>query len=310
MHNTAPVTGFEPKDDLRHRPQSGGRMRDSLFWEVVIPEERVGIQVYLYLTDRGRTGYNVVVWGADSAEPLVMELAAGEVDDATDLDAFSLSGLSITQARPLHSSSVRFHSADATLELEFEAIHEPFSYRSNPDGLPAWFAVNRLEQTGRVRGALEFGGRHLEFDQLGHRDHSWGMRDWGVPHHWKWFVAYTPSGRALNGWSWIAKGEWGFAGYVIRNGVTVPVRTIQHRAEYDALMRQRSLDAVLVDVLGEETHLTMESFGAVTLPSHDSMATVITEAACIASIDGESGAGQFETHWQGAYRDYLIGRDT
>jgi hypothetical protein len=34
-------------------------MRDSLFWELIMPEERLGMQIYLYLTDRGRTGYNV-----------------------------------------------------------------------------------------------------------------------------------------------------------------------------------------------------------------------------------------------------------
>jgi len=33
--------------------------------------------------------------------------------------------------------------------------------------------------------------------------------------------------------------------------------------------------------------------------------TVIREGACRAVIDGEQGAGQFETHWQGTYLDYL-----
>ena len=65
-------------------------------------------------------------------------------------------------------------------------------------------------------------GRRIEWDRMGHRDHSWGVRDWGVPQHWKWFVAYTESGRAVNGWIWIAKGEWGFAGYTVRDGVTYP----------------------------------------------------------------------------------------
>jgi hypothetical protein len=38
--------------------------------------------------------------------------------------------------------------------------------------------------------------------------------------------------------------------------------------------------------------------------------TVIREGACRAVIDGERGAGQFETHWQGSYLDYLATRDT
>jgi hypothetical protein len=296
---------FGPADDLRHWPAPGGRMRDSLFWEVVVPEERIGLQVYLYLTDRGRTGYNVVVWGADAAEALAVKMSTGEVGRAADLDAFGFDGLVVTQPQLRQTSTVRFSRDELSLALDFEAIHDAFSYHANPDGLPEWFAVNRLEQTGRVSGYVEFGDRRIEFDQLGHRDHSWGVRDWGVPQHWKWFVAYTPSGRALNGWIWIARGEWGFAGYVVDNGRTIPVRTIEHNAKYDDRMRQLRLEADLLDVSGGRTHLVMDSFGTVELPSHDPMATVIIEAACTAVIDGESGAGQFETHWQGTYLDYL-----
>ena len=56
-------------------------MRDSLFWEVVVPEEQIGMQVYLYLTDRGRAGYNVVVWGPD-AEPIALNLGSGRIPEA------------------------------------------------------------------------------------------------------------------------------------------------------------------------------------------------------------------------------------
>ena len=46
----------------------------------------------------------------------------------------------------------------------------------------------------QIRNGLEVAGRRIEWDRrMGHRDHSWGNRDWGVPHHWKWFVAYTDS---------------------------------------------------------------------------------------------------------------------
>ena len=77
---------------------------------------------------------------------------------------------------------------------------------------------------------------------MGHRDHSWGVRDWGVPQHWKWFVAYTESGRALNGWIWIAKGEWGFAGIRRpRRQSPIRLRHIDQHAEYGEQMRQRRL---------------------------------------------------------------------
>ncbi|MCW2648665.1 MAG: hypothetical protein JWP07_4774 [Pseudonocardiales bacterium] len=300
--------GFGPGDDGRHGPEPGGRMRDSLFWELMMPDEQLGMQIYLYLTDRGRAGYNVVVWGEHRTEPVALRLESGVVEDSADLDAFAFKGLTLKQPTLRQSCEVQFRSEDINIDFNFEAIHDAFSYRSNPDGLPDWFAQNRLEQTGRVTGFIELGSRRIEWDRLGHRDHSWGMRDWGVPHHWKWFIAYTESGSVVNGWIWIAYGEWGFGGYVVKDGVTIPVKTIDHHAEYNDDMTQQRLEAHLLDITGEITHLTMDSFGAVRLPTHDPTATVITEAACAVTINGEAGAGQFETHWSGAYLQYLAQR--
>jgi hypothetical protein len=282
-------------------------MRDSLFWEVMVPEERLGMQVYLYLTDMGKAGYNAVVWGAEG-EPLALHLGSGVIPDSADLDHLEFDGLTVRQHDPLRACTMTFRGDDIAIEYSFEALHEAFSYHANPDGLPSWFAENRMEQTGRVTGQIKVGRRRISLDHVGHRDHSWGHRDWGVPQHWKWFVAYTDSGTAVNGWIWIAKGEWGFGGYVARDGLTVPVRTIEHRAEYDDHMRQQYLTATLVDTAGGRTELTMEAFGVVELPSHDPLQTVIREAACQAVIDGVPGAGQFETHWVGSYLSYLTSR--
>lgn len=296
---------LRPADDLRHRPAPGGRMRDSLFWEVIVAEEEIGVQVYLYLTDRGRAGYNVVVWGS-AGEPLALQLNSGWVADDADLDHLEFGGLSVRQHEPLRSCVLCYQHDEVAIEYEFHALHQAFSYWSNPGGIPGWFAENRMEQTGRVRGSVQVGSRQVALDHPGHRDHSWGVRDWGVPQHWKWFVAYTDAGVAVNGWIWIAKGEWGFGGYVSRGGDTVAVRSIEHRADYDPQMRQRRLQATVIDVEGGRTAVELEAFGVVELPSHDPMQTVIREAACRARIDGEPGAGQFETHWTGAYLNYLV----
>lgn len=48
--------GYGPEDDLRHWPAPGGKMRDSLFYQLMMPDEQLGLQIYLYLTDRGKTG--------------------------------------------------------------------------------------------------------------------------------------------------------------------------------------------------------------------------------------------------------------
>ena len=294
---------FTSADDLRHRAPAGARMRDSLFWNLIVPEAQLGLQVYTFVNHRGRAGYNVCVWGGDRA-PVVLQ-HVGQVGPDADFDDWRIAGLEVRQPEPRRTATVRFAAAGVRLEYEFTALHEAFSYRQNPAGLPAWFAANRFEQAGRVRGGLELGGRTLEFERIAHRDHSWGVRDWGAPQHWKWLLAHTPSGRALNAFVWIARGEWGFNGYVLRDGAPVAIAHIDQHAEYDDRMDQRRLDADLRLVDGSSTSLTLESFGAVRMPHDDPFGTVIVEAACRATIDGEPGGGQFETHWPLAYLEHL-----
>jgi hypothetical protein len=301
---TTTTAVFAPHDDLRHRVPEGARMRDSLFWNLIVPEEELGLQVYTFVNHRGRAGYNVVVWGA-GGEPLALLQHLGQVGAEADFDDWSLAGLEVRQPELRRTAEVRFAREHVRLEYDFTALHEAFSYRQNPGGLPAWFADNRFEQAGRVTGVLEIAGRRIEFDRIAHRDHSWGTRDWGFPQHWKWLLAHTPSGRALNAFVWIAQGEWGFNGYVLRDGAPVAIARIDHRASYDDGMDQTRLEAELVDLEGVTTALTLESFGAVRMPHDDPFGTVIIEAACRSTIDGEAGGGQFETHWPLAYIEHL-----
>ena len=170
----------------------------------------------------------------------------------------------------------------------------------NPDGLPAWFAADRMEQTGRIRGTLRAAGREIRLDGLGHRDHSWGVRDWRAPQHWRWFVASTPSGRVVNGWTWIARGTWGFAGYVLRDGRPVPVARIDGEPDLDGALRQRGLIATVHDVEGGTTLVELDVFGLLELPDERS-GTVVLEGACRARIDGEAGTGQLEAEWPAEY---------
>ena len=294
---------FTPSDDLRHRAPGGGRMRDSLFWNLIMPEEELGMQVYTFVNHRGRAGYNVCIWG--SGEPVVLQ-HLGQVGPDADFDDWDLAGLQVRQPELRRTASVRFEGDDVALEYEFEALHEAFSYRQNPGGLPPWFAQNRFEQAGRVRGVLSVRGRTIEFDRIAHRDHSWGTRDWGAPQHWKWLLAHTPSGRALNAFVWMARGEWGFNGYVLRDGRPVAIdRFVRQHAEYDDDMNHTSLVAEILDVEGETTALTLDSFGLVKMPHDDKMDTIIMEAGCISTIDGEEGGGQFETHWPIGYLQHL-----
>jgi hypothetical protein len=44
------------------------------------------------------------------------------------------------------------------------------------------------EQSLRVSGSLKFGDKEVPFQGSGHRDHSWGIRDWMAAHRWRWLT--------------------------------------------------------------------------------------------------------------------------
>lgn len=306
---TAPGTpdpGYLPNDDLRHFGQYGERMRDSLFWQCMMPEERLGFQVYLYMTSDGLIGSNVVVIG-EGDEPLVLDFKRGQIGPEADYEDLRFEGMHLVQPANSGRATFTYESDKVRMAYDFTAIHDPFSYHQNPDGMPQWFALNRLEQTGWVKGFIEFGGRRVEFDRIGHRDHSWGMRQWGVPQHWKWLVAYTPdASRVVNAWVWIARGEWGVGGYVVRDGELVPIRSVTQKATYDDRMGQKTLRLDMTDTRGDTCLLTMERYGIARLPTPGRNGTMIMEAACDATIDGKAAAGQFETQWSLHYLEHLI----
>jgi hypothetical protein len=298
--------GFLANDDLRHRPGPGGKARDSLFWQMILPEQELGFQCYLYLSGQGKAGFNLILWGRDK-KPKVLELVQGDVPDTMDFDNFSFGNLTVRQPADQRTAHVTFESNHVKLDYAFEGFHAPFSYRSNPDGLPSWFADNRLEQSGWVKGFIEWDRRRVGFDRIGHRDHSWGIRHWQAPQHWKWLVAYTPdASRIVNAWIWIARGEWGVGGYVVRDGELVPIASVDQKAVFDDDMTQRSIDVQITDIRGKVCSMQMERFGLVKLPTGGRHATMIMEAACHSQIDGKPAAGQFECQWPQSYLDAMI----
>jgi hypothetical protein len=297
---------FKPTDHLRHPPGPDGRMRDSLFWQTVIAEERLCFQTYLFLTAEGKAGLNIALWGGEDEKYRCAEFQQGEVPATMDLDDFAFEGFKLGKVAFGGPAKVSFSGRKLKAEFEFTGLHDPFSYRSNPDGLPSWMAADRYEQSGRIKGWIETPDRRIELDRIGHRDHSWGLRSWGMPQHWKWFCAYTPDGAiTLNGWFWIARGEYGCAGYVVKEGERSAITHMRPKAGYDADMSQRRMTADIHDAAGRVTHLEFERFGYLRMPSNDKLGTVIQEAGCFAVIDGHQGSGQFETHWQQAYIDHL-----
>jgi hypothetical protein len=294
-----------PADELRHRVAPGVKTRDSLFWNLVLPEEQIAVQIYVWVDGHGIAGRQVAVYVPDRTDNLVFNTYGVDLGPNTDFDNWTCDGLTVRLPEPLRSAEITFDNDDVALRYAFTARHRPFSYQENPNGCPSWMANNRFEQSGRATGVLRVRGREIPFrDVWAHRDHSWGRRHWNMVHHWKWLVAGVPSGTELNAMFHIARGEPGVNGHILRDGEPVALVDGRCRATYDAEMGQLRLEADLVDVRAGRTHLEMDRFAIFHLPFGSD--TRLSEAACRVRIDGEPGVGQFETLWPQSYIQRLI----
>jgi len=121
-------------------------------------------------------------------------------------DHWTVGGLRYELTEPLRSWRITLQGDQrARAGFTFDGVSPVYDYRDNAQTLPACVATAHYEQAGRLRGTLTLGGRQFQVDAVGHRDHSWGVRDWAGPANWKWITALFDDGAgglrfAFNAW--------------------------------------------------------------------------------------------------------------
>ncbi|MCW3040680.1 MAG: hypothetical protein JWM31_2585 [Solirubrobacterales bacterium] len=289
----------EPRDDLRHPGEiSGEHGRESLFYNLLLPEHGVILFVYTWVDAEDRAGYLFTVVGEDDTRRCFFANDGVPVGDR-DFDDWAVDGLTLRHRELLHTADLAFSGEDVEFHATFTAIHDAFSYRQNQDGCPPFIATDRFEQAGRMRGTLVLDGERIEVDATTQRDHSWGQRDWAAIQDWKWLSAQSSDAMALNVMLIHARGETTCHGYVARDGRAVSVVDVEIRARYDERWWQTGLDATIVDEEGLETVVAGRRFAFLTFEA-GGVAT-LNEAACTGTIDGAAALIHLECGWPTAY---------
>ncbi|MDP1820163.1 MAG: hypothetical protein Q8K58_09790 [Acidimicrobiales bacterium] len=117
----------------------------------------------------------------------------------TDWDVMSVGAITYRMLESRQRWVVQLAGADGRAHLEWEGLSPATAYDGHPaGGLPQAVAWGHYEQSCRVTGDLEVGGRRIRFDGFGQRDHSWGHRHWAGLHQWHWVTGFLRDGRAFN----------------------------------------------------------------------------------------------------------------
>ena len=289
---------LRPSDDLRHA-LAGPLDRESFFLTVPLADEGLVVHVYGWVDRAGLAG-RVVSLFADDDRRLLFDRADGVAMGGRDFDDWQVAGLRIRHGTPLETADFSYDDGRFAFDVRFEALHRAFPYSENRDGCPPCMADDRFEQAVRVRGWLRLPDRRVEVDTTGHRDRSWGRRDYSSMHHFKWISAQVGSAVALNGFQILAGGEQWVNGYVLKDGVLAPVASIRTEVEYDERFAPRSLRSTITDERGRTTIVGARRFAHL---RWEAPPIVMDDVGCRVEVDGRPGTSHIGLAWTRPYLD-------
>jgi hypothetical protein len=297
---TNPVLGQAEYE--RHRLRVDPAARESLSYMLQLPDEGIGGFVYTWVNGDSRGGAALCLYGPRiGAEPIFEIVDDVAVPLEQPFSDWRVGGLKLHHGEAFTSGV--FTGRAATIDFTFEPTEQAYNYASHPDGGLPWMADDRYEQGGRWQGTLRLAESTVAFDEICHRDQSWGIRDWTMCQHYRWLQAHTGPETSVHFTEDLVIGTSSVRGYVNRDGHLAAIDTVDVEFELGADMFHTSLHAVVTDDAGRTTVVKGSTYGAVEFPV--SPTTTLIVCSVTAEIDGVRGRGQFDLLWPSAYLAYV-----
>jgi hypothetical protein len=298
------ITPLNAIDDRRHTLRKEPLSRESLVFTLQLPQEKIAGWVYPRVGADGKAAAIFCAFGDGVPGGSIYETFHDiAVPDSMDFAAWKVGGVELTLTEPLRTAHVKYTGQRLNYDFKFDAIHPAYSYDSHPDRCPKYFADNRFEQSGRVKGTMSIDGRSIAFDTLGHRDHSWGTRNWGVNYHYKWFHATTPDA-AVHFFKMEYLGRSLTRGYVYKDGHMSQIKDVNVLDfTLNDDMVHTDIEVLAHDIAGRTTKISGRSFAY--QPLQVDALNLLNEVALTVEIDGKPGIGWCEMHWDTRYLDHM-----
>jgi hypothetical protein len=302
-----PVKLLDHGAERRHvfaDPTAHPDVRESLAYLVPLPELGLGVIFYTWVhalgeDGRARAGSAGIVFGPGVGDP-VFEVHdhIGVPDSMTFLD-WQVGPGSLSLSDDMMSSSITFRGERVRFEYEWAGVNPSFGFGANRNGCPSWLADDRTEQGGHVTGSLTVDGTTHVLDGYAHRDHSWGMRDWGGATHWKWWNVLTPGGTAIHAMELQYFGKTTLHGYVQKDGLMATILELDADLTFDERFMHTAVTARIRDDEGRVTEVTCRQGADLAWPVSPRL--WIHEAAMHTTVDGVDGVGYIECAWPPEY---------
>jgi hypothetical protein len=181
------MSGEVPSSDENyHNPTPKPDWKESYYFQFYDPKTKVCAFFYI-------SAYPNV----PKRDYLVALLLDGETDIYLNtrttpgkLDALDDGKLRFEIIEPNQLWKIHFNDGKRFASLEFTGRFDPFAYDSQQSYLKNVLEQEHYEQGCFVEGSIQLAsGTEYQIDCYGHRDHSWGLRDYAAINEWNWVAA-------------------------------------------------------------------------------------------------------------------------
>jgi len=169
---------------------------------------------------------------------------------------------------------LRYQARKCSFDLKFTPVNKIFPYIHDGDeGAFSRLGTQHYEQSGIFEGELTFKGRTVGIGPSpGHRDHSWGPRDWSAASFYRLFCCAFSRELAFNLWEGRIGGANFIRGYVFDGKTNTAVERSDVTTIYEKDgKRPRKANIRIRDARGRTFHISCEMIGGMTVPVKGSL---------------------------------------
>jgi len=314
--------------ELPHAPGGDYDWNESFYFNFIDPSSKAGGYTRIGILPNQESDIGVMMLYAGGSRLLTTHQSGRVV---TGKDGFEIGDLAFRRLKPLSEWRLEFHgemvdiedsrmlmgldASDQRMEkvdvdITFEGIAPPFNFKNAEPAAVAEMVVGagtklgdlrrvsrvsseHYEQTGTYSGSIEMGDEVLGFTGSGHRDHSWGVRDWSAPRLWTWLTCQFSDELAFNLSRVAIDSVDVFNGFICRGGVNYPVRRAALETEFEEDgVTQKRLSFAIEDTGGEVIEVTGDVLTVIPLDLRErGHSTLVNEALTEYRWKGRTGYG-------------------
>lgn len=192
-----------------------------------------------------------------------------------------------------------YGSKKCSFDMVFRPINEFYSYINESDergfGNFARLFSQHIEQAGTFQGFVILDGRQMRFGpSAGHRDHSWGIRDWSSIDSYWLFCCNFGKDRAFNLWNATLSGKPIHAGYIYDQKVNQKITSCSVKGYFKSDKREpKGAEISFTDKTGDKHNVKCSVICSVPIPMPK---CIIYETIARMEYEDKVGFGLLERH--------------